>query len=83
MLEMNSIKEGVLNFTFPVILVEASGKDQRPCIDYRKLKAITKTEFFRFLILARVEKVTAVKYITDLDLTKGFRQIPMTPRAQK
>lgn len=80
MLELNIINEGESNFNSPIILVEAPGKDTRPCIDCRKLNTITKAEFFPLPnIEKRVEKVADAKYITVLDLTKEYWQIPMTP----
>lgn len=84
MLELNIIVEGESDFTAPMILVEAPGKDPRPCIDYRKLNEITRAEFFPLPnIEDRVQQVASAKYITVLDLTKGYWQIPMTPRAQR
>ncbi|GFW16451.1 retrovirus-related Pol polyprotein from transposon 412 [Trichonephila clavipes] len=36
MLELKIIEPGESDFTSPLILVEAPGKEARPCIDYRK-----------------------------------------------
>lgn len=83
MLELKIIKEGESDYNSPMILVEAAGKDPRPCIDYRKLNAITEAELFSLHnIEIRVKRVAA-KYIAVLYLTKGYCQIPITPRAQK
>lgn len=35
MLDLNTIKEGVPDYNSPMILVEAPGKEPRPCFDYR------------------------------------------------
>ncbi|GBM76854.1 Retrovirus-related Pol polyprotein from transposon 297 [Araneus ventricosus] len=67
-----------------MILVEVAGRDSRPCIDYRKLNKLTETQFFPLPnIEQRVETVAAAKYISLLDLTKGYWQIPLTPNAQR
>ncbi|GFW75783.1 retrovirus-related Pol polyprotein from transposon 17.6 [Trichonephila clavipes] len=68
----------------PMILVEVAGKEPRPCIDYRKLNGIIRTEYFPLPnIEERVEKVLAAKFITVLDLSKGFWQIPLSKTAQR
>lgn len=52
-------------------------------MDYRKLNAIIKPEIFPLQnIEERVEKAAEAKFITILDVTKGYGQIPMMPRAQ-
>lgn len=62
-----------------MVFVEALGRDPRPCIDYRNLNAVKRAEFFLLPnIEERVERVG--KFITDLDLTKGYWQIRLTPR---
>lgn len=84
MLQLGVIIEGESEYNSPMILVESPARDPRPCIDYRKLNAITRPEVFPLPnIEERVERVARAKYITTLDLTKGYWQIPMTPRAQK
>ncbi|XP_035217346.1 uncharacterized protein LOC118190700 [Stegodyphus dumicola] len=37
LLELGVIEVGQSDYAWPMILVEVSGKDPRPCIDYRKL----------------------------------------------
>lgn len=74
----------VSDFNSPMTLVEDRGKEPRLCIKYRKWNSTTKAEFFSLPnIEDRVERVTAAKYIAVLDLTQGYWQITMTPRAQK
>ncbi|GFV36297.1 retrovirus-related Pol polyprotein from transposon 17.6 [Trichonephila clavipes] len=46
MLELKIIEPGESDFTSPLILVEAQGKEARPCIDYRRLNKVTRTQFF-------------------------------------
>ncbi|GFW77095.1 retrovirus-related Pol polyprotein from transposon 17.6 [Trichonephila clavipes] len=67
-----------------MILVETPGRDPRPCIDYRKLNEVIRTQFYPLPnIEHRIETVAAAKYITLLDLTKCYWQIPLTPKAQR
>ncbi|GFU11046.1 hypothetical protein TNCV_2833881 [Trichonephila clavipes] len=75
---------GESDFTSPLILVEAHGKEARPCIDYRRLNKVTRTQFFPLPNIEELlEKVSAAKYISILDLTQGYWQIPLSPRAQR
>ncbi|KAG8183319.1 hypothetical protein JTE90_023968 [Oedothorax gibbosus] len=83
MLDLKIIEIGFSDCTSPMILVEAPGKDPRPCIDYRNLNKITKTKFFPLPnIEERIEIVSSAQYITVLDLSKGYWQIPLTERAK-
>ncbi|GFU48130.1 retrovirus-related Pol polyprotein from transposon 297 [Trichonephila clavipes] len=59
-------------------------KDPRPFVDYRRLNEITRAEFFPLPNMEEiVEKVSAAPYVTVMDLSKGYFQIPLTPRAQR
>ncbi|GFS61492.1 hypothetical protein TNCV_4312121 [Trichonephila clavipes] len=83
MLELKIIEPGESDFTSPLILVEAQGKEARPCINYRRLNKVTRTQFFPLPNIEELlEKVSAAKYISILDLTRGYWQIPLSPRAQ-
>ncbi|GFV80303.1 transposon Ty3-I Gag-Pol polyprotein [Trichonephila clavipes] len=84
MLELKIIEPGESDFTSPLILVEAQGKEARPCIDYRRLNKVTRTQFFPLPNIEELlENVSAAKYISILDLTRGYWQIPLSPRAQR
>ncbi|GFY75941.1 retrovirus-related Pol polyprotein from transposon 17.6 [Trichonephila inaurata madagascariensis] len=78
------IEIGESDYASLMILVETPGRDPRPCIDYRKLNEVVRTQFYPLPnIEHRIETVAAAKYITLLDLTKGYWQIPLTPKAQR
>ncbi|GFW23847.1 retrovirus-related Pol polyprotein from transposon 297 [Trichonephila clavipes] len=84
MLKLGIIEVGESGYMSPMILVEVAGKEPRPCIDYRKLNGIIRTEYFPLPnIEERVEKVSAAKFITVLDLSKGYWQIPLSKTAQR
>ncbi|GFW68720.1 retrovirus-related Pol polyprotein from transposon 17.6 [Trichonephila clavipes] len=68
MLKLGIIEVGESDYMPPMILVEVAGKEPRPCIDYRKLNGIIRTEYFPLPnIEKRVEKVSAAKFITVLE----------------
>ncbi|GFV80544.1 retrovirus-related Pol polyprotein from transposon 17.6 [Trichonephila clavipes] len=67
-----------------IVLLSLIGKEARPCIDYRRLNKVTRTQFFPLPNIEELlEKVSAAKYISILDLTRGYWQIPLSPRAQR
>ncbi|GFX97735.1 retrovirus-related Pol polyprotein from transposon 297 [Trichonephila clavipes] len=84
MLKLGIIEVGESDYMSPMILVEIAGKEPRPCIDYRKLNGIIRTEYFPLPnIEERVEKVSAANFITVFDLSKGYWQIPLSKTAQR
>ncbi|GFX55792.1 hypothetical protein TNCV_3428631 [Trichonephila clavipes] len=84
LLELGVIEIGQSDYTSPLILVESPNKDPRPCVDYRRLNEITRAEFFPLPNMEEiVEKMSAAPYVTVMDLSKGYFQIPLTPRAQR
>ncbi|GFY77107.1 retrovirus-related Pol polyprotein from transposon 297 [Trichonephila inaurata madagascariensis] len=65
-------------------ILEAPGKEAKPCIDYQRLNKITRTKFFPLPnIEESTEKVLAAKYVSVLDLTRGYWQIPLSKNAQR
>ncbi|GFU33216.1 retrovirus-related Pol polyprotein from transposon 297 [Trichonephila clavipes] len=84
MLKYQVTEIGESDYASPMILVETSGRDPRPCIHYRKLNEVIRTQFYPLPnIEHRIETVAAAKYITLFDLTKGYWQISLTPKAQR
>ncbi|GFV97245.1 hypothetical protein TNCV_155621 [Trichonephila clavipes] len=68
----------------PMILIEVAGKESRPCIDYRKLNGIIRTEYFPLPTIEEcVQNVSAAKFFTVLNLSKGYWQIPLSKTAQQ
>lgn len=84
MLALGVIEPAESDYASPLILVEAPGKDPRPCVDYRKLNAITKDQLYPIPnIEERVERVSNAKYISTLDLVRGYWQVPLTESASR
>ena len=54
------------------------------CTDFRKLNSVTKTDTFPIpQIDDCIDKVGKAKYVTKIDLLKGFYQVPLTERAKE
>lgn len=72
------------DYTSPLILVETPGKDPRPCVDYRRLNAVTIDQTYPIPNLEeRVETVSNSRYISTLDLVRGYWQVPLSERASR
>jgi hypothetical protein len=66
----------------PCILVPKTDGSYRFCTDYRKVNSVTKTDSFPIPRMDDcIDKVGNAKYVTKLDLMKGYWQIPLTERA--
>lgn len=83
MLQQGLIEPCQSEWCSPVTLVPKPGGSYRFCIDYRKVNSLTKTDTYP---LPRVDdcidRIGSAKYITKLDLLKGYWQVPLTERAQ-
>ena len=84
MLKHDLIEPCSSEWSSPVTLVDKPGGSVRFCIDYRTLNKVSKTDSYP---LPRVDEcidtVANAKYITKLDLLKGFWQVPLTSRAKE
>ena len=67
----------------PCLLAGKTDGSDRFCTDYRKVNGVTKPDCFPLpRIDDCVDKVGCAKYVTKLDLLKGYWQVPLTSRAQ-
>ncbi|XP_077559082.1 uncharacterized protein LOC144174320 [Haemaphysalis longicornis] len=84
MLNLGVIEPAESDYTSPLILVEAPGKEPRPCVDYRKLNAITRDQLYPIPnIEERLERVSGAKFISTLDLVRGYWQVPLSESASR
>lgn len=67
----------------PCLLVPKEGGAMRLCTDYRKLNQITVPDPYPLpRIDDMIDTVSNAKYLTKIDLLKGFYQVPLTERAR-
>ena len=68
----------------PCLLVPKSDGSQRFCTDFRKVNNITKPDSYPLPRMEDcVDRVGAAKFVTKLDLLKGYWQVPLTDRASE
>lgn len=72
------------NSASPCILAPKHDGSYRMCTDYRKVNSVTKTDSFPIPRMDDcIDKIGSARYVTKLDLLKGFWQIPLTERAKE
>ena len=78
MLELGIIEESDSPYASPVVLVKKKDSTVRPCVDYRRLNAITR---FDADVIPDQEdlfvQLNKAIFFTKIDLTKGFWQLPI------
>lgn len=68
----------------PCLLVPKADSSVRFCTDYRKVNAVTKPDSFPLPRMEDcIDRVGPAKFVTKLDLLKGYWQVPLTPRASE
>ncbi|XP_071061873.1 uncharacterized protein [Pseudochaenichthys georgianus] len=78
MLAMGVIEESHSEWTSPVILVPKPDKTNRFCNDFRKLNEISKFDAYPMpRIDELIDRLGEARYISTLDLTKGYWQVPL------
>ena len=84
MLRNGIIEPSNSNWSSPCLLVPKPDKSVRFCTDFRKVNNVTKTDSFPIpRIDDCIDSIGCAKFITKLDLLKGYWQVPLTDRAKE
>jgi hypothetical protein len=82
LLKLGIIEESDSAWAAPIVLVPKPDGTLRFCTDFRKLNAVTIPDPFPMpRVETLINKVGQAKFLTKLDMTKGFWQIPIAPAA--
>ena len=74
---MALLKNLLVNGPAPIVVVKKDGANHI-CVDYRRLNAFTKCDAYPMpRIDEMLDAVRKARYITTLDLAKGYWQVPL------
>jgi transposase InsO family protein len=64
----------------PIFFVKSEGKDDRPCVDYRGLNAITIRDSYPIPVLSLLlNNLAGCKFLSKVDLKSAFNLLRVTP----
>ncbi|CAM4537442.1 unnamed protein product [Lepidochelys kempii] len=83
MLALGAIQPSSSTWALPVVLVPKKDGSIQFCVDYRKLNAITVSDAYPMPRPDELlDKLWGARYLTIMDLTKGYWQVPLDADAQ-
>lgn len=78
MLKEGIIEESYSDWASPIVLVPKKDGTKRFCVDFRKLNAVCKYDAYPIPRMDDIlEKIAPSKYLSNLDLAKGYWQIEL------
>ncbi len=84
MLELGIIETSCSEWCSPIVLVPKKDGTLRFCIDFRYLNAVSNFDPYPMpRVDDLVERVGRARYITTLDLSKGYWQVALAPEAKE
>ena len=78
MLEMGVVRPSTSLYASPIVMVKKKDGSNRVCVDFRKLNKITEVDP-EPMTTAEDRRLSGKKYLSKIDLTKGYWQIPVAP----
>ena len=68
----------------PIVLVKKKDGTLRFCVDYRKLNSLSQADAYPMpRIDELIDQLGQAKYVTTLDLTRGYWQVPVAVKARE
>ncbi|XDV39343.1 hypothetical protein PO909_008599 [Leuciscus waleckii] len=83
MKELGVIEPSTSEWSSPMVIIPKKDGSLRVCIDFRKLNSQSKFDAYPMpRIDDLLEKIGRARYITTLDLCKGYWQVPLNPQSR-
>lgn len=77
------IEPSTSEWASPIVLVKKKDGTMRMCVDFRRLNAVSRADAYPMpRIDEMIDRLGTSKYITTLDLTRGYWQVPVKPDAR-
>ena len=84
LLDQDIIQPSTSSWGSPVVTVKKKDGSLRMCVDYRKLNKVTVEDPYQMpRIDELIDRQEGAKYLTTLDLTKGYYQVPVCKQDQE
>ena len=84
MLELKVIERSESPYCSPIVIVKKKDNSNRFCIDFRVLNKITVFDAEPMPSMEQIfSKLAGYKWITKMDLSKGYWQIPLSDRSKQ
>ena len=84
MLQLHVIEESRSAWSSPVVLVPKPDGSYRFCNDFRRLNEVSDFDAYPMpRVDDLIERLGPARYLTTLDLTKGYWQVPLTKSARE
>eukprot|EP00731_Ephydatia_muelleri_P001970 Em0001g1970a len=80
MLEAGIIEPSTSDWCAPIVPVKKKDGTLRLCVDYRRLNAVSESDAYPMpRVDDLIDRLGGVSYITTMDLTRGYWQVPVSP----
>lgn len=80
MLSLDVVEPCESAWSSPVLIVNKKNGQPRFCLDSRKLNAVTKKDAYNLPYISEIlDNLRDAKYLSSIDLSKSFWQIPIAP----
>ena len=77
------IEPSTSEWASPIVLVPKKDGTMRMCVDYRKFNSVLEADAYPMArIDDLIDRLGGAKYISTLDLTRGYWQVPVAPDAR-
>lgn len=84
MIKLGVIEESSSPWSSPIVMVAKPNGTWRFCNDFRQLNKVSKFDAYPMpRVDELIERLGKAKYLTTLDLTKGYWQIPLSPESKE
>ncbi|XP_075775856.1 uncharacterized protein LOC142826672 [Pelodiscus sinensis] len=84
MLQWGVVEESFSEWRSPIVLVPKPDGSLRFCIDFRKVNAQSRFDAYPMpRVDELLDRLGGARYLSTLDLTRGYWQIPLTPTSRE